>query len=106
MITQQQRQRAIAIKAQREALIVAMEQKEQALEQDMAQIIVAARAGLTPIPVQDDIWNRDRRYIVGDTATDGGILYEAIRYSKRRLPSASPNHWQVFEPKADSSRRA
>ena len=40
-----------------------------------------------------EAWSDTANYIEGDTVLFDGVLYTALRYSKGRMPSESPEHW-------------
>ena len=92
-MTVEQRARMEAICEKQRAMNATIVEQEQTLE----QVIEDARAGLVPIPVPGAVWDGAKNYIVGDTATDGGVLYEATHYSKGKRPSESPGHWKIPE---------
>lgn len=79
-------------------------QLQAALEDAESNAYQAAREGLTAIPQPGEAWHDKKRYIRGDTVTDGGMLYEALRYSRGRQPSQSPEHWRI-KPAAPTGPR-
>ena len=42
-----------------------------------------------------EVWSETANYIEGDTVLFDGVLYIALRYSKGRVPSDSPEHWEL-----------
>ena len=61
---------------------------------DLNEVLLQAREGLVPIPVQGDEWSSELRYITGDVALLNGVSYTALKYSKGKQPDESPEYWE------------
>lgn len=63
------------------------------IETDLAEMLTAARAGLTPTPTQGAPWDAETRYIAGDTVEGG---YVALKYSRNKPPADNlGTYWAV-----------
>lgn len=69
--------------------------EKDALSEELDNVIQEAREGLTPIPQPGEAWDAKKNHTTGDTVTDGGLLYVALRYSKGKRPSEHPEVWEV-----------
>lgn len=49
--------------------------------------------GLITPPIQGDPWQSDKRYTRGDSATEGDVLYDSLRFNKGKQPSLFPDYW-------------
>ncbi len=56
--------------------------------------------GLIAVPQSGEEWRSNANYIAGDLTTEVGVLYEALRHSKNKQPSTSPQHWKAWEEHA------
>lgn len=56
--------------------------------------------GVIPPPEQGALWDAQKNYINGDVVKDGGDYYKALKYSRGKRPSNSPEHWAKYSAEA------
>lgn len=83
---------AEGLAAFRASLLAELEKKQAESEEN---IIASIRENLVSAPVAGEEWNERKSYITGDTATDGGASYTALRFSRGKRPSENPEHWAL-----------
>lgn len=91
---ERERQALLQAEKARQEAAQAQEQAEQA-RQEMGEVMEEVQARLVSPPAQGQPWREDARYIQGDEASEDGAVYLAVRFSRGKRPSASPQHWEV-----------
>lgn len=71
------------------------------VEASQESIIANIRENLVSAPAAGEEWNEKKSYITGDTATDGGVSYTALRFSRGRQPSLNPERWALTPTEAE-----
>ena len=82
----------------RASLLEEFEHKQAESEES---IITSIRENLVSAPVEGEAWNERKSYITGDTATDDGVSYTALRFSRGKRPSEHPEHWALTPAAVD-----
>ena len=85
---------ASEIKAKDETIIEQAETIKQA-DVTLENILADERAGLVPLPVQGEEWDKAKRYIAGDLVMSKGVAYIAERFSQGEPPVDNPKYWMV-----------
>lgn len=63
-----------------------------------ANLIEEIRNNLVAVPVEGEAWDARKSYVTGDTVTDEGVSYTALRYSRNKKPSEHTEHWTITAP--------
>lgn len=89
---------AEGLAAFRAEFLAEVEQKQAESEE---HLITSIRENLVSAPVEGEAWNERKSYITGDTATDDGVSYTALRFSRGKRPSEYPEHWALTPAEED-----
>lgn len=89
---------AEGLAAFRASVLAEIEQRQTETEES---IITSIRENLVSAPVEGEAWDERKSYITGDTATDDGVSYTALRFSRGKRPSEHPEHWALTPAAVD-----
>ena len=65
------------------------------VEANAESLLSDVRNNLTSAPVEGEEWDEKKAYITGDTVTEEGTSYTAIKFSRGKRPSENPERWTV-----------
>lgn len=65
------------------------------VEDNAESLLHDVRNNLTSAPVDGEQWDEKKAYISGDTVTEDGTSYTAIKFSRGKRPSENPERWTL-----------